>query len=400
MPLAGRKASSLQATSAGASEDRLRHALELARGGRAAEMRRDLSVALSRYEEARTLLEGIEPTPLHANLLRWSGSVLRDLGRVDEADELYQDSFDVADRVGAIAAKASALNCRAVIAQRRGELDEATALFRRAAHHAVESGEIRLSGMIEQNLGVLANVRGDLDGALVRYRAALRAFEEVSDDEAVSWVLNNMGMLLNDLGLPLRAEKSFNQGLEIAARRRDRPMEGVLRTNYAESLIALKRWDHAAEQLDEALSIARAGDDAARVGNALKFRGVLERERGDLQTASTLLDAALSIGEDVADPLLVAESLRERGELRNLMGLVDQALDDWEAARRGFKVLHATLDANDLTVRMEALLNQLRRSHWAKAIGAVPPSVDGADPDPSTAVRRGRAVDGAEETDE
>jgi Tfp pilus assembly protein PilF len=292
--------------------------------------------------------------------------VLRDLGRIDEADELYADSFVVADRTGAVAAKASALNCRAVIAQRRGDLDAATALYRRAARHAVEGGEIRLAGMIEQNLGVLANIRGDLDGALVRYRAALRAFQEVSDDEAVSWVLNNMGMLLNDLGLPLRAEKSFQQGLEIARVRRDRPMEGVLRANYSESLVALKRWDEAAAQLDQALAIARAGDDLARVGEALKFRGVLERERGEIDTAASLLDAALAIGEDVSDPLLVAESLRERGELRRRKGMVDEALDDWEAARRGFKELHAALDADNLTVRMEALLDQVRRAHWTE----------------------------------
>jgi tetratricopeptide (TPR) repeat protein len=370
--------SSTQVTGVSASEDRLHDALELARGGRAAEMRRDLSVALSRYEEARSLLAEVAPTPLYANLLRWSGSVLRDLGRVDEADKLYTDSFDVADRTGAITAKASALNCRAVIAQRRGDLDEATTLYRRAARHAVEGGEIRLAGMIEQNLGVLANIRGDLDGALVRYRAALRAFQEVSDDEAVSWVLNNMGMLLNDLGLPLRAEKSFLQGLEIAQARRDRPMEGVLRANYSESLTALKRWDEAAVQLDQALAIARAGDDVARVGEALKFRGVLERERGELDTAAALLDAALSIGEDVADPLLVAESLRERGELRRRKGMTDEALDDWEAARRGFKELHATLDANNLTVRMEALLDQLRRAQWTNGDGTSVPSVNGA----------------------
>jgi tetratricopeptide (TPR) repeat protein len=353
--------SSTQAMAVGTTEDRLHDALELARGGRAAEMRRDLSAALSRYEEARSLLAEVEPTPLYANLLRWSGSVLRDLGRVEEADKLYADSFSVADRTGAVAAKASALNCRAVIAQRRGELDEATTLYRRAARHAVEGGEIRLSGMIEQNLGVLANIRGDLDGALVRYRAALRAFQEVSDDEAVSWVLNNMGMLLNDLGLPLRAEKSFLQGLDIAKTRRDRPMEGVLRANYAESLIALKRWDESAAQLDSALAIARAGDDLARVGEALKFRGILERERGELESASSLLDAALAIGEDVSDPLLVAECRRERGELRRRKGMANEALDDWEVARRGFRELHAALDADNLTVRMEALLDQVRK---------------------------------------
>ena len=99
--------SSSLAASVSASDERLHDALELARGGRAAEMRRDLSAALLRYEEARTLLADVEPTPLFANLLRWSGSVLRDLGRVDEAERLYSDSYEVADRTGAIAAKAT-----------------------------------------------------------------------------------------------------------------------------------------------------------------------------------------------------------------------------------------------------------------------------------------------------
>jgi hypothetical protein len=39
----------------------------------------------------------------------------------------------------------------------------------------------------------------------------------------------------------------------------------------------------------------------------------------------------------------------------------NEALDDWEAARRGFRELHATLDADNLTVRMEALLHHVRR---------------------------------------
>jgi tetratricopeptide (TPR) repeat protein len=353
---------SLASDVSGASDDRLRGALELARGGRAAELRRDLSSALSRYGEAMSLLSGVEPTSLYANLLRWSGSVLRDLGRVDEADRMYSDSFDVADRTGAVAAKASALNCRAVVAQRRGDLDEATALYRRAARLAAEGGEIRLAGMIEQNLGVLANIRGDLDGALVRYRAALRAFQEVSDHEAVSWVLNNMGMLLNDLGLPQRAEGVFVEGLEIARTRRDEPMEGVLSANYAESLIALERWNEAMARLDTALSIANAGDDAARTGEALKLLGVLDRERGELDAAGTRLDEALNIARSVQDPLLVAEVLRERGELLRRRRMPTEALVDWETALRGFEELHATLDADDLRARMEGLVAELHGS--------------------------------------
>ena len=242
-----------------APEDRLDRALELARAGRAAEKQRELDSALQWYSTARDLVADLEPTPLLANVLRWMGSVLRDQGESGEAERCYEESLRVAEVTGTASGQAAALNCRAVMAQRRGDLDEATALYRRAARRATEAGEIRLAGMIEQNLGVLANIRGDLDGALVRYRAALRAFREVRDDEAASWVLNNMGMLLNDLRQHTRAESSFLQGLTLARERRDRPMEGVLLTNHAEGLIATGRWDEADSALADAAAIAEEG---------------------------------------------------------------------------------------------------------------------------------------------
>lgn len=341
-------------------DERMARALELARAGRSAERRRDLTTALARYREARRTVEGLPPTPLLANILRWMGSAHRDLGASDDADRCYQESFEVAETTGAAGAQASALNCRAVMAQRRGDLTGAVGLYRRAARLAVEAGEIRLSGMIEQNLGVLANIRGDLDGALVRYRAALRAFQEVGDDEAVSWVLNNMGMLLNDLGQPARAEKVFLQALTLVRARKDRPMEGVLLANYSEGLIAMGRWDEAEKVIEDALSIARQGEDRVREAEALKFRGVMERERGAFAPAARALADGLRMARGADDPLLVAEILRERGDLRLREGDAPGAENDWQEALSGFEALDAHLDAAAVRTRLDTVARNRR----------------------------------------
>jgi tetratricopeptide (TPR) repeat protein len=335
--------------------DRLEKAFELAREGRVAEKRRELNEALAHYAEARELIHDLSPTPLLANLLRWMGSVHRDLGNTADAERSYVESLRIAELTGTVSGQAAALNCRAVMAQRKGDLSHAVALYRRAARLATEAGEIRLAGMIEQNLGVLANIRGDLDGALVRYRAALRAFQRVGDDEALSWVLNNMGMLLNDLNLSERAEKSFVQGLEIARARRDRPMEGILLTNYAEGLIAMRRWDEAQEVLTQALLFAREGGDTARVAEALKFKGVLERERGNFAEAGKHLGEAHTLARSVDDPLLVSEVLRESGELRLREGNVTGAVGDWTEALAGFEKLEAHLDVKAIRTRLASV---------------------------------------------
>src|SRR5690348_7028308 len=94
--------------------DPVERALELARAGRADEKRRALREALGNYEAARAVLHGFAPTPLLVNILRWLGSVHRDLGDPERADHCYQESLRVAELTGTTSGQAAALNCRAV----------------------------------------------------------------------------------------------------------------------------------------------------------------------------------------------------------------------------------------------------------------------------------------------
>jgi tetratricopeptide (TPR) repeat protein len=320
-------------------------------------VRRDLLGAQGLYREARSVLAGSEPTPLLANLLRWEGSVLRDMGKPDGADELYEESLRVSEACGSVGAQASAVNCRAAIAQRRGDVEGALTLYRSAARLAAEAGAIRLTAMIEQNIGVLANIRGDLNEAHVHYRMALTSFQAVRDDEGASWVLNNLGMVLNDLAMPSRAEDAFTRGLAITRAREDRPLEGILLTNYAESLIAMQRWEEATTALDTALAIVCEGEDVGRAGQVLKLRGVLERERGLFPQAMGRFREALGVATSVHDRLLAAEVLRERGELHFRFGDGSEAKRDWTHALEAFEAVGAKVDAAYMRTRLAELTN-------------------------------------------
>ena len=347
--------------------ERVARAFALAQSGRIAELRRDLRSAHGLYQEARDVLEGVGPTPLLANILRWQGSVRRDEGKLEEADELYRQSLDVAVACGSLAARAAAINCRGVLAQRSGDLARAERTLEEAQRMAMEAGEIRLTGMIRQNLGVLFNVRGDLERALEHHRAAVEAFENMGDDEAVSWALNNLGMVFNDLNETVRAERAFLRGLAIARNRRDRPLQGILLCNYAEGLIATERWEEATAALETAFAIACEGQDLKRGGEALKFLGVLERECRRHTAALERFDQALSTATSVQDALLTAEVLRERGELHLRSDDATAAHEDWAAAERAFRSAGATRDADAVRERMAGLSRPRQKS--AQSLG-------------------------------
>jgi tetratricopeptide (TPR) repeat protein len=339
----------------GSQQRHLARALGLARAGQVLQRRRDLNGALEQYRAAAALLEEEEPTPLLANVLRWEGTCLRDKGDNEAADARYAESFDVARQSGSLEGQAAAINCRAVIAQRRGDLENALRLYTSAVQHAAAAGDLRLSAMIQMNLGVLNNIKGDLNAARYHYQQALRAFEELGADESACWTLNNLGMLFNDLGLPSAAEKRLNRGLTIARMRGDRHAEGILLTNLSEGLIAMNRWEEARATLDEAFDITFENGEPERIAEVLKFYGVLQRDSGHPEKAHERLREALNVAARVGNRLLVAEVLRERGELHRREGALDAARRDWNDALGGFRAAGADRDVAELQTRIDDL---------------------------------------------
>src|SRR5690348_7123199 len=75
---------------AGAAQRRADLAVAAARGAA------DVQLVLQSDPESLALLGVSEDSPLLADVLRWQGSILRDQGKTDEAETLYQRSLRVA----------------------------------------------------------------------------------------------------------------------------------------------------------------------------------------------------------------------------------------------------------------------------------------------------------------
>jgi tetratricopeptide (TPR) repeat protein len=322
---------------------------------RSAEQQGHTEKSLAFFDDAIALIEHAMDFPLLADVLRWKGTVYRELGETEAASRCYKQSLAHAERVGAVGAKAHGFNCLAIIAQRRGDLRESETQYARAAEYAAKVGDARLLGMIEQNRGVLMNMRGNFAAAEARYSNSLRAFEVASDDEAVSWVLNNMGMLYTKLGHYQRAVETLERGRDIARKRKDTLVESILALNLAEVWAAIGKLELAEESCGKSLEEARRRNDHLTIAGALKCRARIERERGAFNDSIATLRIAIFEAEGLEDRLLQAEMLREFGQTSHALGHAAEARLAWQEAAESFQGVGALHEAAEINTLLGSL---------------------------------------------
>jgi tetratricopeptide (TPR) repeat protein len=327
----------------------------LAERARAAGDRGASARALALFDDALAELDERGCDPLVADVLRWKGTLLRESGDTTGANRLYLRSLAVAERAALSEAKAHALNCLAIVAQRRGDLREAERHYKNAAELALVIGDHRLLGMIEQNLGVLANMRGDFESAGTSYAKSLGAFERAEDTQAVSWVLNNIGMLHTRRKEYDDARTALERGLEIAVSRGDAVVESIVTLNLAELWIGTGEIDRAAGACARSLENAQHRGDHLTAAEALTCRAKIERERGAFNDGIATLRIARFEAEGSEDPLLQAEILREWGDISRAAGDGSGARSAWSRAAESYHLAGAIHDAAEVEACLSAL---------------------------------------------
>jgi tetratricopeptide (TPR) repeat protein len=329
-------------------------ARRLADEGRRAEQHGDPTAALDAYARAATLLEGDGPVPLLADVVRWTGTVHRELGNLPEADRHYARALALAEQAEHGCGQAHALNCMAIVAQRRGTLDRAQQLFHSASALAEEHGETRLRAMVQHNLGILADNRGDRPQALACFQAALVTFRQAEDRCGECEVLNSLGILHGKLEAWAESEAAFARGIALADELGAAAIACIMETNRAEMRACAGLADEAEADL-RSPRLANEGCGPRRMAERLKARARVQEERGELGDALELLERARALAAEAGDPLLEAEVMREAGEAWRRKGERERAREVWTEALRGFDGIGARGDAADVEARLARL---------------------------------------------
>lgn len=326
----------------------LARARELERRGAAVE-------ALVAYDMLAGFIEGLPPGEFHADLYRWKGSLLRELGETARADALFRRSLDISHYVLYATGVAHAQNCLATLHQRRGDMCTARQLFGDASLNAAAAGDQRLYALVEENLGTVSMLQGDLDGARIRFHMSLRAFRATGDEEGMAWALCDIGLLHLHHERYDDAAGAFEQALELAHARDDRAMDGQIALGRARLLMATGRLEEAAAECDRAVTTARRHSARPREAEALIVRSRIEREVGELASAIASAEEAHALARECEDALAMAASLVELGDAWLLRAESQRAHNAWQQALHTFTKVGAVVDVEKVEHRISAL---------------------------------------------
>jgi tetratricopeptide (TPR) repeat protein len=304
---------------------------------------------------------------------RGGARMLRELGRLDEAEEQADLSREMAARCGLLREAARAANVLGAILYLRGAIHEAADLYEFALERAREVRDDELIGLVCANLGVVANIRGDFGTAFQYYLESIAAAVRTGQVQASVLGYNNLGMLASDVREWMQADLLLHRALEMAEELGDATITTTLLLNRVEPLIQVGELDAAQEVLDRAEAMAERIQNVRELAEAARFRGLLARRRGDEPGASGHLARSLLLATRAGLRLERAEALEQVALLHHEAGRVEDARTHLAEASAEFFGAGATRDC----ARCRELL-----AAWS------PPAADGEPPADTVPVLR------------
>jgi tetratricopeptide (TPR) repeat protein len=300
--------------------------------------------ALATYDRAFAESRAARDVCGMADATRATARMLRELGRLDEAQEQAELSVEIATRAGLAYEAARAVNILGTIVYVGGSIHEARDLYESALESARELREDELVLAACVNLGVVANIRGELRAAFAYYLESIAAAVRTDNVQASVWGYNNLGLLASDAREWMQADLLFHRALELADELGDATISTTLLLNRAEPLIQVGELDAAEEVLNRAEAMAERIQNVRELAEAARFRALLARRRGDEAGAVGQLARSLLLATRAGLKLERAEALEQMALLHHDAGRAEDARAHLSEACCEFFAAGATRD--------------------------------------------------------
>jgi tetratricopeptide (TPR) repeat protein len=267
--------------------------IERLQEGRRYESHGVLDRALECYRTAAE--ESVDPSLIAESLTHQS--------RVYRCQSDWSHALDAARRAQEIArsARLGALWCDAIIAEAnvlmcRGDFTEALALF----NQVLETTDTpRVRGIALQNIGSIQSQLGELDAAELSFAESFGCFHSAGYQLGEAIALNNHGRIALDRGNTDLAMQQLEQALTAARAVEDAELVALVTLNYAETLNARGDRLRAADEASTALGYFATSGNRWREVECLRLIGGINERLGDYPDAVRCYQRALDIAQEI-----------------------------------------------------------------------------------------------------
>ena len=269
---------------------------------------------------------------------------LANLGRLDEAAAIYEET--AAERKGANDPRAAAVSRLQLgtvrMLQRRYR--DAIDAYNETRKVFEALGEPKTVAIAWHQIGMVHKRASQYASAEKAYQQSLQIMVQTSDRSGEASTLCELGNLYSEMRRLEDSVRFYRQAAEISVELRDVAKEGSRRSNAADDLIALKRYDEARNEIERAIECDKGLGHAAEPWKTFAILRKLEtavgNDRAAAEARQKAIDAYIAYRRDGGENLSGSGRIFEM--VRSAM-----AQGETEAAAQGLAQLSADPDTPD-----------------------------------------------------
>ena len=246
--------------------------------------------ALELSIEAQRLFEALGKRGDHmaSVTLTEQADCLRNLGRLDQAAEKYQEAIERDEKQESFRGVAVGKGQLASVRILQGKYAEALADYEEARVIFEQQNEPASVATIWHQIGMVHQDAGNYDEAEAAYRSALKIDAQTNNQAGQAASLVMLGNLYNaNLNRPEEAVTFYRQAANIFAETGDSRSEGAARNNIASTLCKLQRYEEARTENRRAIECVSQFGHAATPWTSFSILHDIETATGNTAAART-----------------------------------------------------------------------------------------------------------------
>ena len=285
----------------------------------------NLDSALFFAQSALTAARQLDSNDLIFNALCTEGSIYQDNNRLQDAQKVYAEALDLAEKKMSKESQLEIFNDWAIIHKKMGQYAIAETYHCRTIAEAAQIGNWEMVEMGYHGLGTMYSMMGDFDKCLVAYLKSIEAAEKWGNTEGVVLTNQNISNVYYKVKNYEMARQNIAKTDEMAVKLGDSSrLSSVLRV-YASIESTSGHYAEALQKLSLSQLILEKLGDKTRLAETYSAIAYIYQQQKEYSKAAYFLDKCAGMSQYLSSYAL-ADFLYKKGNLLTIKGSLDSAI--------------------------------------------------------------------------